>query len=90
MRMHQLMAEDLRRAHRWRLPDQRFVASGKDEAIEFTELDLPEIATAIREGAPGLRELVHDGRRIVVAFVRLDSLGWYYVVQVDATTLGAR
>jgi len=69
---------------------KRFVASGKDEAIEFTELDLPEIATAIRVGAPGLRELVRDGRRIVVAFVRLDSLGWYYVVEVDAATLGAR
>ena len=51
---------------------------------------LPGIAAAIREGAPGLRELVRDGRRIVVAFVRLDALGWYYVVEVDATTLGAR
>ena len=69
---------------------KRFVASGKDEAIEYTDFDLPEIATAIREGAPGLRELVRDGRRIVVAFVRLDALGWYYVVEVDATTLGAR
>ena len=69
---------------------KRFVASGKDEAIEFTELDLPEIAAAIREGAPGLRELVRDGRRIVVAFVRLDAIGWYYVVEVDAATLGAR
>ena len=69
---------------------KRFVASGKDEAIEYTELDLPEIAAAIRESAPGLRELVRDGRRIVVAFVRLESLGWYYVVEVDATTLGAR
>jgi hypothetical protein len=69
---------------------KRFVASGKDEAIEYSELDLPEIAAAIRESAPGLRELVRDGRRIVVAFVRLESLGWYYVVEVDAATLGAR
>jgi len=69
---------------------KRFVPSGKDEAIEYTDFDLPEIATAIRAGTPGLRELVRDGRRIVVAFVRLDALGWYYVVEVDATTLGAR
>ncbi len=69
---------------------KRFVASGKDEAIEFTELDLPQIAAAIRKGAPGLREVVRNGRRIVVAFVRLESLGWYYVVEVDATTLGAK
>ncbi len=69
---------------------KRFVASGKDEALQYAEFDLPEIAGAIRTGAPGLRELVRDGRQIVVAFVRLDTLGWYYVVEVDATTLGAR
>ncbi len=69
---------------------KRFVASGKDEAIEYSDFDLPEITAAIRAGAPGLREAVRDGRRVVVAFVRLDSLGWYYVVEVDASTLGAR
>jgi len=69
---------------------KRFVASGKDEAMEFTALDMPEIAAAIRSGAPGLREIVRNGQRVVVAFVRLDTLGWYYVVEVDATTLGAR
>ncbi len=69
---------------------KRFVASGKDEAVEYADFDLPEIAGAIRAGAPGLRESIRDGRRIVVAFVRLDTLGWYYVVEVDASTLGAR
>ena len=42
---------------------KRFVASGKDEAIEYTEFDLPEIAAAIRAGAPGLREHENSYRR---------------------------
>ena len=70
--------------------NKRFKASGKDEAIEFAAFDLPEIAAAIRAGEEGLREASRVGRPVVVAFVRLDALGWYYVVEVDATTLGAK
>ncbi len=70
--------------------NKRFVASGKDEAVEFAAFDLPEIADAIRAGKEGLREVARDGRPIVVGFVRLDALGWYYVAELDASTLGAR
>jgi hypothetical protein len=70
--------------------NKRFVASGKDEAVEFAPFDLPEIADAIRAGREGLREVTRDGRPIVVGFVRLDAIGWYYVAELDAATLGAR
>ena len=69
--------------------NKRFVASGKDEAVEFSEFDLPEIAAAIRAGQEGIRETSRAGRPIVVAFVQLDAIGWYYVVEVDAASLGA-
>jgi Protein kinase domain len=68
--------------------NKRFVASGKDEAIRFTEFDLPAIAEEIRNGREGILETVRDGRPIQVAYVRLDAIGWYYVVEVDAETLG--
>ena len=69
--------------------NKRFVASGKDEAVDFARFDIPEIATAIERGTEGLRELTRDGKRIVVAFVRLSTLGWYYVAELDGSTLGA-
>lgn len=70
--------------------NKRFVASGKDEAVELAPFDLPVIADAIRSGAEGLRETTRDGTPIVVAFVRLDAIGWHFVVEVDAATLGRR
>jgi hypothetical protein len=69
--------------------NQRFHANGHDEAIEFTPFDLPAVTQAIRaEREGGVRETVRDGRPIVVAFVRLGVIGWYYVVEVDAVSLG--
>ncbi len=68
--------------------DQRFATSGRDEAVEFSELDLPVIADAIRQKREGIEEITVGGRSIVVAFVRLDAIGWYYVVEIDASTLG--
>jgi serine/threonine protein kinase len=69
---------------------KRLASSGKDEALEFQDFDLPAVSAAIRNGEEGLRELTRNGRRILVAFVRLDALGWYYVVETDAATLGKR
>jgi hypothetical protein len=48
---------------------------------------MPAIAAAIRAGQEGLRELTRNGRTVVVAFARLDALGWYYVVEIDGATL---
>lgn len=67
--------------------NKRFKASGKDESIELSEFDLPEIAQAIREGAVGLRELQRSGKPLVVAFTKLRVLGWYLVVEVDARSV---
>ena len=70
--------------------NKRFPASGRDEAVAFTAFDLPQVADAIRAGREGVEEAARDGRPTVVTFVRLDTIGWYYVVEVDAGTLGAR
>ena len=51
-------------------------------------LDVPEVVTAIAAGEEGLRETTRDGQAIAVAFVRLDAIGWYYVVEVEASMLG--
>ncbi len=67
---------------------KRFVASGKDEAITFAQFDLPAVAAAVQAGREGILETRRDGRAVVVGLVRLDALGWTYVVEVDAATLG--
>ena len=67
--------------------NKRFKASGKDESIELAEFDIPEVAEAIRSGAVGLRELSRDGKPLVVTFTRLQVLGWYLVVEVDARSV---
>jgi len=68
--------------------NKRFVASGKDEAVTLAPFDLPVIVTAIRAGEQGLRETTRDGEAVAVSFVRLGTIGWYFVVEVDASTLG--
>jgi eukaryotic-like serine/threonine-protein kinase len=70
--------------------NRRFKASGKDEAVELSPFDLPAITAAIRAGEVGLRETTRDGVPIAVAFIRLEAIGWYFVVEVDSPTLGAR
>ena len=67
-----------------------FQASGLDEAIALEPFDLPDVASAIGAKQEGIRETQRDGRPIVVAFVRLDAIKWYYVVEVEAASLGAR
>lgn len=66
---------------------KRFKASGKDEGIELSDFDLPEVVKAVRAKEEGLRELVRDGKSVLAVFVRLDVLGWYYVVEVEARSI---
>lgn len=70
--------------------NQKFPSNGRDEAIEFSPFDLPSVADAIRDRREGITETTRDGRPIVVAYVRLDAINWYYVVEVDAASLGAK
>ena len=67
---------------------KRFATTGTDDAVAFALLDVPEVVTAIAAGEEGLRETTRDGQAIAVAFVRLDAIGWYYVVEVEASMLG--
>jgi hypothetical protein len=66
---------------------KRFKASGKDEGIELEDFDIPEVVAAVRAGAEGIREVRRDGRPLLAVFVRLNVLGWYYVVEVDPQTI---
>ncbi len=70
--------------------NQKFPSNGRDEAIEFSPFDLPSVAEAIGAGREGILETTRDGKPIVVAYVRLDAIRWYYVVEVDAASLGAK
>jgi hypothetical protein len=70
--------------------NKRFPAGDRDVAIEFVPFDLPDIAAAIGAHEEGVRETTRAGKPIVVAFTRLDTIGWYYVVEVDATSLGGK
>jgi tRNA A-37 threonylcarbamoyl transferase component Bud32 len=67
-----------------------FPAGDRDVAIDFVPFDLPTIAEEIRQHHEGVRETTRAGKSIVVAFTRLDAIGWYYVVEVEAAGLGAR
>jgi hypothetical protein len=68
--------------------NQTFTASGRDEAIALEPFDLPDVAAAIDAETEGVLHTVRDGQAIVVSFVRLDAIGWYYVAEVDAASLG--
>lgn len=67
---------------------KRFKGSGKDEGLELADFDIPEVVSAVREGVAGARRYQREGKKLLVVFVRLDVLGWYYVVEVDPETLG--
>ncbi len=66
---------------------KRFKASGKDEAIDLAPFEIPEIAEAIKRGERGVREVEHAGLRTLVAFTPLRVLGWYYVVEAQASSV---
>lgn len=56
----------------------------------LSTFDIPEVAAAVRSGTQGLHEMTHDGKKRIVVFVRLDVLGWFYVVELDAVSLQER
>ena len=66
---------------------RRFRASGKDESIALFDYDLPEIVDAVKKGESGIVNATRDGRALAVSVVKLDVLGWYYVVEVEAGAL---
>lgn len=69
---------------------QRFQASGRDEGLTLYDFDAPEIVKAVRSGSEGLRVIRRENKDVLAVFVRLDVLGWYYVVEVDASTIGEK
>jgi len=67
--------------------DKRFKTNGKDEGLALADFDVPEVAAAVRDGVQGIREVVRAGKKRIVVFVRLDVLGWFYVVELDPASV---
>ncbi len=66
---------------------KRFKSSGKDEGIALPEFDLPGVVAAVRDEKQGLTAVMREGKQLLVAYVRLDVLGWYLVVEIDAASI---
>ncbi|MBX3188588.1 MAG: protein kinase [Labilithrix sp.] len=69
--------------------NKRFKTNGKDEGLKLADFDIPEVTSAVRGRAQGIREIVHAGKSLIVVFVRLDVLGWFYVVEIDSASLSS-
>ena len=67
-----------------------FKADGKDDSLTLYDFDIPEVVTAIRAGQQGIREVARGGRDVIAIFTRLDVLGWFYVVEIDAANVSAK
>jgi hypothetical protein len=63
---------------------KRFQADGTDAGLALADFDIPALVTAIRAGGSGVREISREGRDRIVIYARLDVIGWYYVVELDA------
>ncbi len=66
----------------------RVQSNGKDDALPMIDFDIREVVTAIKAKGEGLIEL--EARHQIVVYARLDALGWYYVVELDASVLDKR
>jgi eukaryotic-like serine/threonine-protein kinase len=66
---------------------RRFRVEGKDEFVTLSDFDVPEIVRAVKAREEGVREIVKDGRDVLVALTRLEVLGWYYVVEVETQSV---
>ena len=56
-------------------------------ALALFDYDLPEIVAVVKEGRAGIHDAKKDGRALAVGVVKLDVLGWWYVVEVEASSL---
>ncbi len=65
---------------------ERRVRAGlhEDKALDLAPYFLPEVVEGARTEASGWVRAEHDGRRLIVAWVRLQALGWSYVAEADA------
>jgi eukaryotic-like serine/threonine-protein kinase len=66
---------------------KRFRVEGKDEFLKLAAFDIPEIVDAVKAREEGVREIRKGDRDELVAFTRLEVLGWYYVVEVDTKSV---
>ena len=67
--------------------EKLFKTDGRDVGLLLTDFDISEIANAVRAGKQGIREVTRAGVHEIVVISRLDVIGWFYVVEIDASTL---
>lgn len=73
----------LRSSDRYRLYGLRFGVDLDKQALDTPLFDQAEVVEAMRKGLSGYRRFSRNGRPTLLAFYRLNSLGWYYAVEVD-------
>lgn len=62
-----------------------FVTGGK--AIDTPLFDQSEVVSDIQNSKSGFHLYSRNGQPLVLAYFRLNSLGWYYAVEMDKATL---
>ncbi len=67
--------------------DREFEAGGLHDALDLPPLPMPEVAIRIKSGQSGALEVTRQGKPKLVAHYPLNSLGWHFVVQADASIL---
>ncbi len=65
----------------------RFGEDSLGQALDLPLFNQPEVVEKIRAKRSGQLSYREDGRRILLAFYRLDALNWYYAVAVDEEQL---
>jgi hypothetical protein len=65
----------------------RFGEDSLGQALDLPLFNQPEVVEKIRAKLSGQLSYREDGRRILLAFYRLDALNWYYAVAVDEEQL---
>ncbi len=70
--------------------DQRFQNTDLSKGLPLAPFSIPEVVEGVRARRSGHVEVDRDGRRLLIAFFRLEVVGWYYVVEADAAKVDSR
>lgn len=77
----------LRASERSRMYGMRFGQLKRQEVIDTPLFDQPEVVAAIRSGKSGYQRYLRNGRPMLLAYYRLNSLNWFYGVEMDGSGL---
>lgn len=73
----------LKSSDRNRYYGMRYGSGQAGQAIDTPLFDQSSVVSEIQSGHSGYRRLSRNGRNVLIAYYRLNSLGWFYAVEVD-------